>query len=709
MSYQVLARKWRPKSFAELVGQEHVLKALVHALDSGRLHHAYLFTGTRGVGKTTIGRILAKCLNCEQGVVSAPCGVCSACQEISEGRFVDLIEIDAASRTKVEDMREILDNVQYSPTRGRFKVYLIDEVHMLSQSSFNALLKTLEEPPEHVKFLLATTDPQKLPVTILSRCLQFNLKNMPADKIVSHLQRILNEEQIEGEDNALWMLARAAEGSMRDALSLTDQAIAYCKGLVKEKEVSEMLGTVDQRQVYRLVNYLAGNQPRELLAEVEGLSEYSPDYRNVLEQIISIMHRTTIEQVAPGAIDNARGDQDAVRELASSLSPEDVQLFYQIALVGRQDLALAPDPRAGFEMVLLRMLAFRPNAQHAAEVAAPDSGPVDVDQEPEQKKNSENGILDHSSAVEAQSPEISALREPVSEAPQAVKVAPPSSSVADDSLPPWVTESVPDADPGTAGLQQDNRAQVSSVPKHGIESDEVSSDVRSNSVMSGASRQPNHEDQSNLRQSPPEVASDRVAAEPVIPHQDPDRVVAQPTEIAQPRESAGHHIAESPKRDQSGSDASLPPPELNQPAANTQVKEALEPIPLSEFDWVGDFESLGLTGMTMNIAAHCDWASDGSLVTMRIDVGHHRMLTEVHRKRIVDAVQARLAEPVRIEFLAEQPVSETPMQRRERNRAERLALAVQSIENDQNVQQFIALFDARIMEKTVEPIDPVRQ
>ncbi|MET4161067.1 DNA polymerase-3 subunit gamma/tau [Marinobacterium sp. MBR-111] len=360
MSYQVLARKWRPRRFKEMVGQEHVLKALVNALDDDRLHHAYLFTGTRGVGKTSIARLFAKSLNCEQGISSEPCGVCSACVEIAEGRFVDLIEVDAASRTKVEDTRELLENVQYSPTHGRFKVYLIDEVHMLSNSSFNALLKTLEEPPPHVKFLLATTDPQKLPMTVLSRCLQFNLKNLTAERIQNHLGFVLGEEGIESESAALWLLARSADGSMRDALSLTDQAIAFGAGSVREADVRTMLGTIDQRLVYRMLEQIARQQPAQVLEAVRELSEFSPDYLTVLGDMVSLLHRIALAQVMPAAVDNSLGDREQVLELARLLRPEEVQLYYQVALMGRKDMPLVPEPREGLEMTLLRMLAFRP-------------------------------------------------------------------------------------------------------------------------------------------------------------------------------------------------------------------------------------------------------------------------------------------------------------------------------------------------------------
>ena len=360
MSYQVLARKWRPRTFREMVGQEHVLKALINALDHNRLHHAYLFTGTRGVGKTTIARILARCLNCEVGISSAPCGECSACREINEGRFIDLIEVDAASRTKVEDTRELLDNVQYAPTRGRFKIYLIDEVHMLSNHSFNALLKTLEEPPAHVKFLLATTDPQKLPITILSRCLQFNLKNMSPERIVQHLQFVLQEEMVPFDEAALWQLARSADGSMRDALSLTDQAIAFGSGKVASADVSAMLGAIDHKLIEQLMTALIDGDGASLLQAVAHFAEQSPDYHGALGDLITLLHRIAIAQALPEAVDNSYGDREQILKFAMALAPEDVQLFYQTGLLGRRDLPLAPDPRSGFEMTLLRMLAFKP-------------------------------------------------------------------------------------------------------------------------------------------------------------------------------------------------------------------------------------------------------------------------------------------------------------------------------------------------------------
>ncbi len=360
MAYQVLARKYRPKNFSELVGQEHVARALGNALTQNRLHHAYLFTGTRGVGKTTIARILAKCLNCETGITATPCGVCSTCQEINDGRYIDLIEIDAASNTGVDDVREVIENSQYMPSRGHYKVYLIDEVHMLSKAAFNALLKTLEEPPAHVKFLLATTDPQKIPVTVLSRCLQFSLKPMSPERIVGHLEKVLTAETVTYDMAALWELGRAANGSMRDALSLTDQSIAFGDGALREADVREMLGSIDRDLVFRVLDAVNANDAGEILTVINALAEQSVDFQGALAALISVLHRLALAQLLPDAIENSEGDRARVLAMAQAMTPEDVQLYYQIALHGRRDLPLALTARQGFEMCLLRMLSFKP-------------------------------------------------------------------------------------------------------------------------------------------------------------------------------------------------------------------------------------------------------------------------------------------------------------------------------------------------------------
>ncbi|HCV66719.1 DNA polymerase III subunit gamma/tau [Serratia proteamaculans] len=381
MSYQVLARKWRPQTFADVVGQEHVLTALANGLSLGRIHHAYLFSGTRGVGKTTIARLLAKGLNCETGITATPCGQCDNCREIEQGRFVDLIEIDAASRTKVEDTRDLLDNVQYAPARGRFKVYLIDEVHMLSRHSFNALLKTLEEPPSHVKFLLATTDPQKLPVTILSRCLQFHLKALDVDQIRGQLETVLQAEQITSDQRALQLLARAADGSMRDALSLTDQAIAMGQGQVTTATVSQMLGTLDDEQPLAILEALVSADGEKVMAQVAQAASRGVDWENLLVETLALLHRIAMVQLLPSVLDNHYAAiEQRLRELARTLPPTDVQLYYQTLLVGRKELSFAPDRRMGVEMTLLRALAFHPKAVIPEPVAMVQTAPVQMAQ-----------------------------------------------------------------------------------------------------------------------------------------------------------------------------------------------------------------------------------------------------------------------------------------------------------------------------------------
>ncbi|WP_047395409.1 DNA polymerase III subunit gamma/tau [Chitinibacter sp. ZOR0017] len=360
MAYQVLARKWRPKTFAQLVGQEHVIKALANAFASERLHHAYLLTGTRGVGKTTIARIMAKALNCETGITSEPCGVCSACTQIDAGRFVDLLEIDAASNTGIDNIREVLDNAQYAPTAGRFKVYIIDEVHMLSKSAFNAMLKTLEEPPSHVKFILATTDPQKVPITVLSRCLQFSLRQMTPQQVSSHLHKVLQAEQVQFEPLALNLLGHAANGSMRDALSLLDQAIAHGAGQVEEAGVRAMLGAVDQSYLFELLAALAAHDGPALLNTANEIAKRGLSYEAALHELAHVLHQVALIQAVPGALADDLPQLAQIQAAAAALSPEDTQLYYQIALHGRRDLPLAPDEYAGFTMTLLRMLAFAP-------------------------------------------------------------------------------------------------------------------------------------------------------------------------------------------------------------------------------------------------------------------------------------------------------------------------------------------------------------
>ncbi|GAB2592390.1 DNA polymerase III subunit gamma/tau [Nitrincola alkalisediminis] len=646
MSYQVLARKWRPKQFKEMVGQEHVLKALINALDNDRLHHAYLFTGTRGVGKTSIARLFAKALNCEQGVSSEPCGVCTSCREIAEGRFVDLIEVDAASRTKVEDTRELLENVQYAPSHGRFKVYLIDEVHMLSNSSFNALLKTLEEPPEHVKFLLATTDPQKLPVTVLSRCLQFNLKNLSPQRIVEHLNYVLNQESISFDETALWLLARSAEGSMRDALSLTDQAIAFGSGVVGEADVRSMLGTIDHRLVYQLLAFIAQQDVRQVIGTLQSLSQFTPDYFTLLGDLVSLLHRVALAQMLPDAIDNSLGDQQQVLELAQLMSAEDVQLFYQIGLMGRKDMPYAPDLKEGLEMVLLRMLAFRPASVAARPVtlAAQPLGTVD-------KGRSDGVAMNEASPVSAASspaplPSVQAQPDQVAVS----RVVPELNRPMQEDVPPW--EDVPE-----------------------IASSESNAE---------------YEVESTQKKSEP-LAQDRPAA----PQEDERILVSQPLESAVRAE--GRPSVEEQEQEAAPIEEAAP-----QPMGQTYTLAELRPN-----DWVHVCASIGLTGMTESICRNLSLERvENDQLCFHYPPEQAALLNPTQQGRITDALAAYFGTGVGVQFVQAAQTLETPAQYRLRKRAERQALAVKSLQDDPMVKTILQQFSAYLDESSVVPIEP---
>lgn len=462
MSYQVLARKWRPKLFEALVGQEHVVRALTNALEQQRLHHAYLFTGTRGVGKTTLARILAKSLNCETGITAHPCGVCSACVDIDRGRFVDMLEVDAASNTQVDSMRELLDNAQYAPTVGRFKVYIIDEVHMLSRSAFNAMLKTLEEPPAHVKFILATTDPQKMPVTVLSRCLQFNLRQMSTPAITSHLQEVLAKENIPSDSIALQLISRAANGSMRDALSLLDQAIAYGGNRVNESEVRAMLGAIDQSYLYSLLDALIAQDGPSLMAQAKSMEERSLSFDTALADLAQLLHQLAVAQTVPESIPLDLPERAALLELAAKLPADKVQLYYQIALLGRRDLGLAPDEFAGFTMCLLRMLAFSNEITSKPAPTMPTSS--GHDRPFAQHAGSAASALAAATIARSATPS-SAIAPP--QAPQAM-------SVTEDNRVPASTDAgtLPASMPTPVAFEPELPASASSAPSHQVASPE---------------------------------------------------------------------------------------------------------------------------------------------------------------------------------------------------------------------------------------------
>ncbi len=671
-----------------MVGQTHVLKALINALDSQRLHHAYLFTGTRGVGKTTIARIIAKCLNCETGITSSPCGECSVCREIDEGRFVDLIEIDAASRTKVEDTRELLDNVQYAPSRGRFKVYLIDEVHMLSSHSFNALLKTLEEPPPYVKFILATTDPQKLPATILSRCLQFSLKNMTPERVVEHLTHVLTAENVPFEDDALWLLGRAADGSMRDAMSLTDQAIAFGEGKVLATDVRAMLGTLDHGQVYDVLHALIEGDAKALLEAVRHLAEQGPDWNGVLSEILNVLHRVAIAQALPEGVDNGHGDRERVLALAQALPAEDVQFYYQMGLIGRRDLPLAPDPRGGFEMVLLRMLAFRP--ADTADAPRQPLKPVGISQATVDSANS-----------------VAAAQKPAPVVAAAVAPAPAPAPVAAPAAEPEPVAAVVEAQPEPEPVAVET---VVDLPWN----DPVEAEAEPAPVQ-----QPAVEPVLETAGEQPEL--------PPMPLPTPDSVVPDAPEWAAapiPEPSVADVDAATPGMDMDDEpplDEDYIEPDMDSaysyldelasehaadPEPEPEPEPAAAPATGLALQWLELFPKLPISGMTGSIAANCTLiAVDGDHWLMHLDPAHSALFNATQQRRLNDALNQFHGRTLTLTIELIKPEQETPAQAASRRRANRQREAEESIHGDPFIQQMVQQFGAVVRSDTIEPVD----
>ena len=652
MEYQVLARKYRPKTFTSMMGQEHVLKALANALETERLHHAYLFTGTRGVGKTTVARVLAKALNCEQGITAEPCGKCAACQEIDQGRFVDLIEVDAASRTRVEDTRELLDNVQYAPTRGRFKIYLIDEVHMLSGHSFNALLKTLEEPPPHVKFLLATTDPQKLPVTILSRCLQFNLKRLNIEQLEQQMQTILQAEKITYEEPVLKPLAIAADGSMRDALSLLDQAIAYCNGTPNLADVEVMLGSVHKDRIYNLLAALANNNGAELITQSRQLAEQGLDVNTVLAELISMLQRIALCQMVPDILDDSYGDKDSVEQLAQVIAPEDVQLYYQIALNGRKDLPFSPQPQGGFEMILLRMLAFRPAGS---------------------KKNS-SAPLNRGVAK----------NQPASSSKTSSLIKEPANKQADKSL------------------KKTNLANKIAEPAEALKP-VIQPESEGNVVSKAPS------DTSNLSDSVPDIGElppvDSYGEQYFSDEQAGEKVYESPSVSDMPE------IQQSEIKEPV---APLHREAVSKTQAETDIPcQKQDDTELTEF-WCDLINRSGIQGFEQQLAKHCALVEkteqDKQLVfELLLESVHQHLLNDKIKNRLQEAFQTVLAQPLLLRFrecqLSPEETLQTP-RRKEILEAEALQKeAVESIYADQKLQTLVRTFDATIREESIKPLN----
>lgn len=706
MSYQVLARKWRPRSFREMVGQSHVLRALISALDSGRLHHAYLFTGTRGVGKTTIARIMAKCLNCEQGVSSTPCGECSICREIDEGRFVDLIEVDAASKTKVEDTRELLDNVQYMPSRGRYKVYLIDEVHMLSTSSFNALLKTLEEPPEHVKFLLATTDPQKLPATVLSRCLQFSLKNMPPEAVVGHLDHVLSSENIPFEEQALWLLGRAADGSMRDAMSLTDQAVAFGEGKVLAEDVRAMLGTLDQGQVFGVLQALADADPRAMLQAIRQLADHGPDWQGVLGELLGVLHRTTVAQMLPDAVDNSQGDREQILQLARSLPPEDVQFYYQVALLGRRDLPLAPDARDGFEMVMLRMLAFRPASLPGAsrKPLVVEGAAVDGGDESTAEPDTTAPANDEAAAATRPRPVVAEQPGAEEETDAAVTAAPAEPA-------PW--EDLPEESAAAADSDRDGRVQEQAQQRPGQVADNVSSSgpalVAPDTLAAEPEPEPVPEPEPEAETGPVTDTSESPSAAPA----QESVTTAPPADIHEDEDDQDDDLAAF--QDDMDAYASWQPAaeelealQQDRDEGDTDLKPHIPAATGLAARWIELCEQMALTGMTGNIVRQTTLvAEDGDTWQLHLDPQHSALFNANQQKRINDSVNQALGREVSLQIDLQTPEAETPALALARRRARQQADAVLSIEQDPVVQTLVAEFGAQIQPDSIRPLNPI--
>ena len=659
MSYQVLARKWRPKSFATLVGQEHVVRALTHALDEQRLHHAYLFTGTRGVGKTTLARIMAKALNCETGVTSTPCGTCSSCLEIDGGRFVDYLELDAASNRGVEDMTGLLEKATYAPTRGRYKVYVIDEVHQLSGHAFNAMLKTLEEPPEHVKFILATTDPQKIPVTVLSRCLQFNLKQMPPGHIVDHLSRILEAEAVPFEAGALRHIAKGASGSMRDALSLLDQAIAHGAGKVLEEQVTHMLGTVGDDHLHAVLDALAAGQMDAMLAVADAMEARSLSFDAALQALASLLGRVALVQFAPTAVADEVERQRLLAH-AAQFDAEFLQLAYQIVIHGRDELALAPDEYTGFAMTLLRLHAFRPEqppALGSSGGAAPQGGTTMARKLPPSASASGRAVVS-------------------GEAPSRASVG-LSSAAAGKAAVPAASDS----------------ARVAS---------EVASPVAASaSPMPGPSR-----DVAPWEDLPPEalLQDDSYTGQAGAP----DEVVEEPSQLQrQPNPTEASRQSLGPR--DGGALRALTPPATG---ASAEVAGSGPDTPalrqaFDRADWRGVIRALGLGGLVREFAQHCEWLgfADDQL-DLRLSETHRHLL-EMNRAavdRVQDMLSAGLARPIRVRIATGAIAGETPAQRDEVERRARHAEAVAALECDPFVRELIERFDATLVEASVRPL-----
>ncbi|EMY6775554.1 TPA: DNA polymerase III subunit gamma/tau [Vibrio alginolyticus] len=701
MSYLALARKWRPNQFDQVVGQKHVLTALENALAQNRLHHAYLFSGTRGVGKTSIGRLFAKGLNCETGITATPCGKCDTCREIDEGRFVDLLEIDAASRTKVEDTRELLDNVQYKPARGLFKVYLIDEVHMLSRHSFNALLKTLEEPPEYVKFLLATTDPQKLPVTILSRCLQFHLKPISVDDIHQQLDYILGQEQVSAEPKALGMISHAADGSMRDALSLTDQAIALGNGAVQADIVSHMLGTIDTDQAIHLLESISSKKPQQAMDKIQQLAANGVEWDGLLQQVATQLHRIAMYQALPASLDRAQPDAEKIELLSKALSPQDVQLYYQIALKGREDLTLSPNGRVGLEMIVLRMMAFRPSSNSGANVVSSNcesaSAPV---QSASQSKTAPAQTV---AAPRAQQPS------PAQSSPQ---VAPQPSSNSQPEYHASGYERVPPQYDMAPPMSENPAPQHETPPQQVQES--VSTPARGG--LSGLRHQLRSQRQGQQQNTPQNGGSKKPKAASAQPESVIDRVAQLHGNSAQVSPNSAPKSTEPQVEEAYRWRPSKPvETKVNTKLTPTQLKQALEHEKTPEMaqklideslehnEWAKLISLMEIPKLVEQLALNSHYSKQGTTVSLLLRSSQAHLNTDRAQAELLKALNTVLGEECHMSIEIGES-GETPLELRDRLYQEKLQQALNSLENDPNVQFIERRFAAELDKDSVRPI-----
>ncbi|MEL0579319.1 DNA polymerase III subunit gamma/tau [Pectobacterium punjabense] len=690
MSYQVLARKWRPQTFTHVVGQEHVLTALANGLSLGRIHHAYLFSGTRGVGKTTIARLLAKGLNCEQGVTATPCGQCDNCREIEQGRFVDLIEIDAASRTKVEDTRDLLDNVQYAPARGRFKVYLIDEVHMLSRHSFNALLKTLEEPPPHVKFLLATTDPQKLPVTILSRCLQFHLKALDVEQIRAHLEQVLQAENLVSEPRALQLLARAADGSLRDALSLTDQAIAMGQGQVTTVSVSQMLGTLDDEQPLALIEALAKGDGAQVMSLLDQVAARGVDWESLLVETQTLLHRIAMVQLLPAALgDDYAAVEARMRELARVLPPADVQLYYQTILIGRKELPFAPDRRMGVEMTLLRALAFHPSQIIAEPVAPISVAPVQATRVPSIQPPVQQPVATASATV----------RVPVSQHAESHNDVLPSSYSPEPPMD--VSAYAPPLGELTASASAAEQHGESELP------DATSQLLQARSQLlrkQGSTPPKKAEPAASDNTRPATSALERLAS---VTERSIQRQNAK-TSPSEPKKPEAYRWRAQNKVDEVKADVATPKalrsalehektPEL----AARLAEESLE-----RDAWAAEIHRLTLPKLVQQLALNAfKESTEAGKVHLHLRSSQRHLNSPAAQKTLIDALTAHYGHPVELLITEDDnPAVRTPLEWRQAIYEEKLAQARQSILADTTIQTLRRFFDAELDEESIRPV-----